>query len=93
MPKLASEEEMIDKKIEEILQKVHDSAVSKNHDPRLGYSQKAVEQLKSLFKEYAMEIIGEDTKIDETIEPGAYTANQLRAEQREKLLTITEEDK
>ena len=53
--------------------------------------------IKSLFKEYAMEIIGEDERLKKITPKNSMdrvivqTRNSLRAEQREKLLTEDKE--
>ncbi len=86
---------MIDKKIEGILSiKVQEwgDGIEVYQRP----NPEAVKKIKSLFKEYAMEIIGDDERLKKITPKNsmdrviAQTRNSLRAEQREKLLTITE---
>jgi len=50
----------IQKEIKDILQRVHDDACRPNHDPRLGYSIRAYDDILSLIDSVVDEVVGKD---------------------------------
>lgn len=48
-----------EQQIRDILQKVHDDAVSPSHDKELGYSEKAVSLLKTLLQTQSSQLLSE----------------------------------